>query len=239
MTLPWSNQKNLNFLLQFTGSVQATMPKNVKGGKAYKRMKQGTDDDRNMIECNYEDGQQYGRILRNLGGMNMIVFCNDEHERMCHIRGGIKKSCRMHEGDIVVLSLRDLYNGEGGGKTPKGQERGDILGRVDPKYYPIVRRDPEVNQKLFTALEGMDEKSRKVPANEQGGFVFGYENEDEDEQGNTNMVQQGDEDEGEALPAGGAGRPKREPKRESKRAPVVWGGDDDNADFDDSNIDAI
>lgn len=210
------------------------MPKNVKGGKAYKRMKQGTDDDRNMIECNYEDGQQYGRILRNMGGMNLIVFCNDEYERMCHIRGGIKKSCRMHEGDIVVLSLRDLYNGEGGGKTAKGQERGDILGRVDPKYYPIVRKDPLVNQKLFTALEAMDEKSRKVPADQQGGFVFGYENDDEEQPENT---VQGTVDEEDALPAGGAGRPKRG----GKRAPVVWGGDEDDGapTFDDSQIDAI
>lgn len=213
------------------------MPKNVKGGKAYKRMKQAGDDDRNMIECNYEDGQQYGRILRNLGGMNLIVFCNDEHERMCHIRGGIKKSCRMHEGDIVVISLRDLYNGEGGGKTPKGQERGDILGRVDPKHYPIVRRDPQVNQKLFITLEAMDEKSRKIPAHEQGGFVFGYDNEDEEQPENTVQTGEEEEEEGQALPAGGAGRPKRG----GKRAPVVWGGDDDDdgPEFNDSNIDAI
>ena len=215
------------------------MPKNVKGGKAYKRMKQGTDDDRNMIECNYEDGQQYGRILRNMGGMNLIVFCNDEHERMCHIRGGIKKSCRMHEGDIVVLSLRDLYNGEGGGKTPKGQERGDILGRVDPKYYPIVRRDPQVNQKLFTSLEAMDEKSRKVPAHEQGGFVFGHDSDDEGQQENT-VAQGTTEDDGEqAIPAGGAGRAPRA-KREMKRTPVVWGGDDDGGpEFNVNDIDAI
>lgn len=213
------------------------MPKNLKGGKAYKRMKQGTDDDRNMIECNYEDGQQYGRILRNMGGMNLIVFCNDGNERMCHVRGGIKKSCRMHEGDIVIISLRDLYNGEVGGKTAKGQERGDILGRVDPKHYSIMRRDPQVNQSLFTALEAMDEKSRKVPAHEQGGFIFGYDNEDEEQPENT--VQTGEEGavEGQALPAGGAGRPKRG----GKRAPVVWGGDDDEGGptFNDSNIDAI
>jgi translation initiation factor 1A len=211
------------------------MPKNVKGGKAYKRMKQGTDDDRNMIECNYEDGQQYGRILRNMGGMNLIVFCNDGNERMCHVRGGIKKSCRMHEGDIVIISLRDLYNGEGGGKTAKGQERGDILGRVDPKHYSIMRRDPQVNQSLFTALEAMDEKSRKVPAHEQGGFIFGYDNEDEEQPENT--VQTGEEGavEGQALPAGGAGRPKRG----GKRAPIVWGGDADDTEFNDSNIEAI
>jgi translation initiation factor 1A len=213
------------------------MPKNLKGGKAYKRMKQGGDDDRTMVECNYEDGQQYGRILRNLGGMNLIVYCNDGNERMCHVRGGIKKSCRMHEGDIVIISLRDLYNGEGGGKTAKGQERGDILGRVDPKHYSIMRRDPQVNQSLFTALEAMDEKSRKVPAHEQGGFIFGYDNEDEEQPENT--VQTGEEGavEGQALPAGGAGRPKRG----GKRAPVVWGGDDDEGGptFNDSNIDAI
>ena len=216
------------------------MPKNLKGGKAYKRMKQGTDDDRNMIECNYEDGQQYGRILRNMGGMNLIVFCNDGNERMCHVRGGIKKSCRMHEGDIVIISLRDLYNGEGGGKTPKGQERGDILGRVDPKHYSIMRRDPQVNQSLFTALEAMDEKSRKVPAHEQGGFTFGYDSEDENQQENT-VAQGTTEDDGDqAIPAGGAGRAPRA-KREMKRAPVVWGGDDDGdgPEFNVNDIDAI
>lgn len=207
------------------------MPKNVKGGKAYKRMKQGTDDGRDAIECDHEEGQQYGRILRNLGGMNMIVYCNDEHERMCHIRGGIKKSCRLQEGDIVVISLRDLYNGEGGGKTPKGQERGDIIGRVDPKYYSNVRKDPLANQKLFTSLEKMDEKSRKVPAREQAGFIIGHETDEEDDE-------EGDDEEAQnTIVAGGAGRPQRQPKR----APVVWGGDDDGdaGDFDVGDIDAI
>ena len=209
------------------------MPKNLKGGKAYKRMKQGGDDDRNMVECNYEDGQQYGRILRNLGGMNLIVYCNDGNERMCHVRGGIKKSCRMNEGDIVIISLRDLYNGEVGGKTAKGSERGDILARVDPKYYANVRRDPQVNQNLFIALETMDEKTRKIPVHEQGGFTFGYDSDDE-KQGVAKPNEVVEEDDG-AIPAGGAGRAPRP----VKKAPIVWGGDDDNTDFNESNIEAI
>jgi initiation factor 1A len=215
------------------------MPKNLKGGKAYKRMKQG-DDEATFAECDYEAGQQYGRILRNLGGMNMIVFCNDNYERICHIRGGIKKSCRLKEGDIIIYSLRDLYNGEGGGKTAKGQERGDILARVDPRFYSHIRRDPAVNSKLFLSLESMDEKSRKVPASQQSGFIIGYDSEDENNNTAGNDIQEGDGgcETQTSIPAGGAGGGGGKPK---KRA-IKWAiqhDDDDDDDIDVGNIDEI
>ena len=43
-----------------------------------------------------------------------------------------------------------------------------------------------------------------------------------------------EEDDG-AIPAGGAGRASRS----LKRAPIVWGGDADDTEFNDSNIEAI
>jgi translation initiation factor 1A len=215
------------------------MPKNVKGGKAYKRMKQGGDDETNFVECDFEAGQQYGRILRNLGGMNMIVYCNDDYERICHIRGGIKKSCRLKEGDIVIFSLRDLYNGEGGGKTQKGHERGDILARVDPRSYSQIRRDPAVNSKLFLSLETMDDKTRKVPASQQAGFIFGYDSDDEKRGDDDEEEEEGQNQTIPAGPAGGAGAsaPAKPKKRTMKWA--IQQEDDDDDNFDVGNIDEI
>lgn len=218
------------------------MPKNVKGGKAYKRMKQGGDDDTNFSECDYEAGQQYGRILRNLGGMNMIVYCNDEYERICHVRGGIKKSCRLKEGDIVIFSLRDLYNGEAGGKTQKGHERGDILARVDPRFYSHIRRDSAVNSKLFLSLEAMDDKTRKVPASQQAGFFIGYDSDEEKVTATDNKEQQPSIPTGPAGPVeavGGAGASAgAKPKRRANKWAIQQTNDDDD-DIEVGDIDEI
>lgn len=189
------------------------MPRNTQGGKAYKKGKHSTEND-NTAFVERADDQMYGRILKLLGGMNVKVFCNDNKERICHIRGSMRRRVYLREGDIVILSLRDLstQNDMKSQSTMCGgesSEKGDILAKCDPKFYSFLKKDPTTNQKLFL------ETSEKGNVEEQGGFEFSHEKDDESDESD------------ESKPA----------KRDNTvRHPVSWGGDADDNDVDIDNI---
>lgn len=115
---------------------------NKTGGKNYKKSKHGDDD--NVVFIERQEDQQYGRVVRVLGNGNMLIYCNDNKERICHIRGAIRKRVWINLGDVVLVSLRDF--GEA--------DRGDILAKYEPKHYSKLKKEPGVNAILFNNLEG-------------------------------------------------------------------------------------
>jgi initiation factor 1A len=124
---------------------------NVKGGKNYKKSKNVTEDP-TFIEA--AEGQLYGRIVRNLGNSNMIVFCNDNKRRICHIRGGIRKKVWLNVGDIVLVSVREFE------KVERGEfERGDILTKCDPATFGRLKKAAGFNLRLFMDLEKLSDNS--------------------------------------------------------------------------------
>lgn len=144
------------------------MPPNKKGGKNYKKGKHG--DDTPII---YEKlpGQMYGRVVRLLGGCNALVYCNDNQERLCHIRGSMRKKVWITTGDIVLISTRDLAR-----QGDSNVDRGDICAKYDPRIiYNLKQKDPTINDKLFTIIEkteNVGQKGGNVPAADDFGFVF-------------------------------------------------------------------
>lgn len=158
------------------------MPPNKKGGKNYKKGKHADDE---PIMYDRLPGQMYGRILKLLGGCNALVYCNDNRERLCHIRGNMRKKVWLSTGDIVLISLREL---DTTGNTPMSKvERGDICAKYDQKViYKLREKDKTINEKLFTLIEKTDggaTKAGNVPADgDDFGFVF-EERENEMEEG--------------------------------------------------------
>lgn len=142
---------------------------NLKGGKAYKKTKACGDDGSTFIER--APDQMYGRVIRNLGALNLLVLCNDNYERICHIRGALQRRARMRDGDIVIVSLRDFYEA---GRNPhgEGKERGDIVAYCDPRHYSHIRKDPTLSPKIFVSV------GSAVPASDEGGFEFSDNEED-------------------------------------------------------------
>ena len=49
---------------------------NLKGGKNYKKAKGGGDDGPAFVERHAD--QFYGRVIKNLGNCNMIVYCGEK-----------------------------------------------------------------------------------------------------------------------------------------------------------------
>jgi translation initiation factor 1A len=140
---------------------------NIKGGKAYKKTKHSSNENEPFTEI--QKDQMYGRVVRNLGGLNLMVFCNDNKERICHIRGSMRKRVWMNAGDVVVISMRDL-------SSEDSAQRGDVVSKVDPKFYARIRKDPDVNERLFIGKD-----SGSTANNDESGFVFANEGEEVDE----------------------------------------------------------
>lgn len=55
-----------------------------------------------------EEGQEYGQVLRMLGNGRLEAYCFDGKNRLCIIRGKMRKKSWVANGDIVLLGLRDF-----------------------------------------------------------------------------------------------------------------------------------
>lgn len=129
---------------------------NTTGGKNYKKSKHGGSSTKSVFIERQSD-QIYARIVKNLGDRNMLVYCNDNKTRLCHIRGSMRKRVWMNVGDLVLISLRSFE------KTPdedatKTYEKGDIVAKYDEEHYGKLKKMPDINRKLFMQLETMDGK---------------------------------------------------------------------------------
>ena len=152
------------------------MGRNLIGGKNYKKTKHGSEKPAYQVK---EDDQLWGRIYRILGGKNTLVYCNDNEIRLCHIRGSIRKDNWISVGDIVLISLRDFNET----KEKDKYEKGDILYKYDRDYHSKLRKEPNINPKLFLNLEtATDDVLKQMKQNKilltdtiDEGFDFGEE----------------------------------------------------------------
>jgi len=66
-----------------------------------------------------EEGELFGRVLKMLGGENVVVKCSDGFTRRGRIRGKLKRRIWIRDNDIVIIAPWDF----------KETERGDIIWR--------------------------------------------------------------------------------------------------------------
>jgi len=71
-----------------------------------------------------------GVAVKMMGFDRIIVKCQDGHERMCRIRGKIKRRVWIREGDIVLVSPWDFQS----------DSRGDIIWRYTRGQADWLRR---------------------------------------------------------------------------------------------------
>merc|ERR1712046_486808 len=91
-----------------------------KGGNKRKRGKNMNFDKRELVYK--EEDQDYGQVMRLLGGGRVEVNCLDGNVKgLCTIRGKMKNRVWINAGDIVLISLREF-----------GDDKADII----HKYFP-------------------------------------------------------------------------------------------------------
>lgn len=163
---------------------------NRTGGKNYKKSKQTGSIEKPFFDK--EKDQMYARILRNLGGRNMLVYCNDNKVRLCHICGSMRKFTWLNIGDLVLISLRDFETKPEPGSV-NIYEKGDILAKYEPEHISKLKKQPDVNPKLFMRLETVDGKilgelgekevsSSLFPGEEEGGVEFVRDEKDQEKE---------------------------------------------------------
>lgn len=86
------------------------MPKNKgKGGKNRRRGKNENEQTKRELDLK-EEGQEYAQVMKILGNGRIKAYCFDGKERLCNIRGKLRKKCWINTNDIVLLGLRDYQD---------------------------------------------------------------------------------------------------------------------------------
>ena len=71
-----------------------------------------------------------GIVKKMLGNDRLLVDCQDGHERLCRIRGKMKRRMWIRQGDIVLVSPWDFQS----------DERGDIIWRYTRNQAEWLKR---------------------------------------------------------------------------------------------------
>jgi translation initiation factor 1A len=71
-----------------------------------------------------------GVAIKLLGFDRVLVRCQDGHERLCRIRGKMKRRVWIREGDIVLVSPWDFQS----------DKRGDIIWRYKRSQAELLRK---------------------------------------------------------------------------------------------------
>jgi initiation factor 1A len=155
--------------LKHTGSSDSKMPanRNLRGGKGYKKGKKGGGGggmERQSAFAERGPGQDYGRVVRILGGRRVALYCNDGVERICKIRGAMCRGPKKQiitVGDVVLFSLRSFddadfsEDSDGELKGPAGitstssSDMGDIILKYESNQWRQLRKEEGVNPNLF------------------------------------------------------------------------------------------
>lgn len=80
------------------------------------------------------EGDVLGIAVKLLGFDRIRVKCQDGHERLCRIRGKMKRRVWIREGDIVLVSPWDFQS----------DQRGDLIWRYTRAQAEQLRREGRI-----------------------------------------------------------------------------------------------
>jgi translation initiation factor 1A len=92
-----------------------------------------TNNSKNLILK--EDQETYGQVTNALGNNRLLVKCfHDGKERVCTIRGSMRKKIWINKNDIVLISLRDFQD-----------DKADIIYKYDEIDVKKLKKLNELN----------------------------------------------------------------------------------------------
>ena len=80
-----------------------------KTNRKSKNSKNSSHHDKDHLQFK-EPGQEYAKVLRNLGGCRLEVFCYDGNTRLAHIRGKMRKRQWIQPEDTILIGLREFQD---------------------------------------------------------------------------------------------------------------------------------
>jgi len=105
------------------------MPKNKgKGGKNRRRGKNTNEEEKREVEGKGE-GQEYAQVVRMLGNGHLEAHCLDGKNRVCHIRGKMRKKVWVNTGDLILIGLRDFED-----------TKADVIGKYSAEEARLLKQ---------------------------------------------------------------------------------------------------
>ena len=114
----WERGKKVHLVLEikqtlkllFSCRRETKMPQ--KGKRKGARRAVAAEKSRDVLYRD-EDGQSYAIVTAMLGNGRLTARCEDTTERMCKIRGSMRRSEWISVGDIILVSLREFQDSKG------------------------------------------------------------------------------------------------------------------------------
>ncbi|PAV63075.1 hypothetical protein WR25_19849 [Diploscapter pachys] len=189
------------------------MPKNKgKGGKNRRRGKNENDFMKRELDMK-DVGQEYGQVIRMLGNGRVAVHCFDGKERICHIRGKLRKKVWINQGDIILVGLRDYQDDKGdvilkytADEARRLKQEGQI-----PENAKLNEKDEQDEGEIeFSDTVGLNHAAESEEDNVPPSGSESEEDSDEEEEEESSEESSEEEDlDEEALAAGRADRDAR------------------------------
>jgi len=97
------------------------MGKNATGGKHRKKGKNHNSSfDKRELRFK-EELQEYALVEKNLGDCRVDCRCQDGEQRICHIRGKMRKRVWISAGDVLLIGIREFQ-----------QDKADVIHKYTP-----------------------------------------------------------------------------------------------------------
>ena len=77
-----------------------------------------------------QEGELLGRVIKMVGGDNIIVKCTDGKVRTCRIRGKIKRRMWIRDNDLVLIAPWDFQS-----------DKADIIWRYISAHAEKIKQD--------------------------------------------------------------------------------------------------
>nr|ACO10188.1 Eukaryotic translation initiation factor 1A, X-chromosomal [Caligus rogercresseyi] len=129
------------------------MPKNKgKGGKNRRRGKNENEGLKRELVFR-EDGQEYAQVTKMLGNGRLGAMCFDGVERLCHIRGKLRKKVWINQSDIILVGLRDYQDAKADVILKYSADEARNL-----KSYGEFPETVKINETVTFGEEGIDDE---------------------------------------------------------------------------------
>merc|ERR1719263_1731676 len=80
-----------------------------KGGKNRRRGTNSGHQIKRDLQIK-DNNQEYAIVQKMLGNGRLMAFCSDGKERLCHIRGSMRKKVWINKDDTILIGLRDFQD---------------------------------------------------------------------------------------------------------------------------------
>lgn len=144
------------------------MPKNKgKGGKNRRRGKNENEAAKRELDLK-EEGQEYAQVTKMLGNGRIRCFCFDGKERLCNIRGKMRRRVWITVSDIILVGLRDYQD-----------DKADVIQKYNPDEARRLKAQGHIPDNIKLDADGGDKGDDNIIVFANDGDEIRY-----DEEGN-------------------------------------------------------